>query len=360
MKIGLGLYRESLNDDNFRFAAQAGATHIVAHLTSYLSSSGPSLSRGSEHAGWGDCSQDELWTLEEMSALVSQARSHGLEIAALENFSPKFWSDILLDGPSKSTQMEGLKRLVRDAGRAGIPCIGYNFSIAGVWGWTRGPMSRAGAISVGFDGSKVDLDSLLPDGIVWNMRYRAGNPDSEPVTVSNEQVWERLTWFLHELVPVAEEAGVRLAAHPDDPPVDVMRGAARLVNQPHKYKRLLDIKDSPSNSAELCLGSLQEMTEGDVYQTIREIARRDRIGYIHFRNVKGKVPNYVETFIDDGDLDMIEVVRILRDENFDGVLVPDHTPELVCGAPWHAGMAYALGYMRALVNTAHLLGPTTR
>jgi mannonate dehydratase len=139
-----------------------------------------------------------------------------------------------------------------------------------------------------------------------------------------------------------------------------MRGTARLVNQPEKYRRLLDVIDSRSNSTELCLGTLQEMTTGDIYETVREIARRDRIGYIHFRNVKGKIPKYVETFVDDGDIDIVEIVRILRDEGFDGVLIPDHTPELHCAAPWHAGMAYALGYMRALVNNADTLGPSRR
>jgi mannonate dehydratase len=360
MKIGLGLYRESLTDQNFRFAAQAGATHIVAHLASYMSGKDPSLSRGTDDAGWGDCSNDALWTYEEMVGLVETTRAHGLELAAIENFPPVFWSDILLDGPRRAQQIENLKRIVWDAGRAGVPCIGYNFSIAGVWGWTRGPMSRAGALSVGFDGTKVDLESPLPDGVLWNMRYRPGLEGAEPVRVSSTEIWERLAFFLKELVPVAEEAGVRLAAHPDDPPVETMRGGARLVNQPEKYDRLLDIIDSPSNRAELCLGSLQEMAGGNIYKTVRKIARRDRIGYIHFRNVRGKVPNYIETFIDEGDIDMVEIIRILRDEGFEGVMIPDHTPELDCGAPWHAGMAYALGYMRALVNTADLLGPSSQ
>ncbi len=357
MKVGLGLYREMLNDANFRFAAQAGATHVVAHLTNYFAGKSPTLGRGAEGTGWGDCRDDTLWTYAELADLVERAGRFGLAIAALENFSPKFWSDILLDGPKKRDQVEGLKQIVRDAGRAGIPCIGYNFSVAGVWGWTRGPLARAGAVSVGFDGDKVDLDDPLPDGVVWNMRYRDAVPGATPVRVSNDEIWARLSWFLEELVPVAEEAGVRLAAHPDDPPVGVMRGAARLVNQPDKYRRLLDIVDSPSNSAELCLGTLQEMTGGNIYAAVREIARRDRIGYIHFRNVKGKVPHYVETFIDEGDIDMAEIVRILRDEGYDGVLIPDHTPELDCAAPWHAGMAYALGYMRALINVAPALGP---
>ena len=360
MKVGLGLYRESLTDQNFRFAVQAGATHIVAHLTNYFSGSTPTLGRGEEGTGWGDCRADTLWTYEEMSRLVSRLDQHGLKLAALENFSPRFWSDILLDGPNRAEQIDGLKRLVKDAGRAGVPCIGYNFSIAGVWGWRRGPFSRGGAVSVGFDASTVNLEEPLPDGVVWNMRYRDPVAGAKPVRVTNEQIWDRLARFLTELAPVAEEAGVRLAAHPDDPPVDELRGSARLVNQQDKYARLLDIVDSPANSAELCLGSLQEMPGGDIYKTVREIARRDRIGYIHFRNVRGAVPKYVETFIDDGDIDIVEIVRILRDEGYNGVLIPDHTPELDCAAPWHAGMAYALGYMRALTAAAPVLGPSQR
>ena len=98
----------------------------------------------------------------------------------------------------------------------------------------------------------------------------------------------------------------------------------------------------------MCLGSLQETTEGNVLQAIDRYAAQKAIGYIHFRNVRGQVPNYQEVFIDEGDLDMVEALRILDRHDYDGVLIPDHTHELSCGAPWHAGMAYAIGYMRAL------------
>jgi mannonate dehydratase len=357
MKIGLGLYREQLTPDNLRFARQAGATHVIAHLTNYFRGRNPALSAGDDGEGWGDCSEDELWSLEELQDLVRLVRGHGLELAGLENFSPRFWSDILLDGPEKAAQLEGMKRLIRDVGAAGIPCIGYNFSIAGVWGWTRGPFARGGAMSVGFDLAKIDPDLPLPDGVVWNMRYRPSQPGSASVQVSDEALWQRLTEFLKAVVPVAEEAGVVLAAHPDDPPAETLRGTARLVNHPAKYDRLLAIVDSPSNAVELCLGSIQEMATGDIYERVRSFARRDRIGYIHFRNVKGKVPAYREVFIDEGDIDMAEIVRILRDEGYGGVMIPDHTPELACSAPWHAGKAFALGYMRALVSQAPFLGP---
>jgi mannonate dehydratase len=196
----------------------------------------------------------------------------------------------------------------------------------------------------------IDPDEPIPDGMVWNMRYRDARAPSPPLRVSDAEIWDRLAWFLTELVPVAEEAGVKLAAHPDDPPATALRGTARLVNSHQKYDRLLSIIDSPSNALEFCLGSLQEMPDGDIYETTRRFARAGKIAYVHFRNVKGKVPRYVESFVDDGDIDMAEIVKILREENYDGVLVPDHVPELDCPAPWHAGHAYTVGYMRALVG----------
>jgi mannonate dehydratase len=361
MKVGLTLFGELLSDDGARFAAQVGASHVVAHLTNYGRNADPSsYLQGGVGPVLGNCSGERLWTYEEMADLVGMLRSHGLELAALENFSPNFWYDVLLDGPERNSQIEGLKRLVRDAGRAGIPCIGYNFSIAGVWGWVRRPVARGGAMTVSFDMDKIDHEAPMPDGMVWNMRYRDERPGAPAVRVSDEELWRRFGYFLSELVPVAEEAGVKLAAHPDDPPAQVLRGTARLVNEPSKYDRLVSIIDSPANALEFCIGSLQEMPVGDIYATTRSFARRRKIAYVHFRNVRGKVPNYHETFVDDGDIDMPEIVRILRDENYDGVLIPDHTPEMSCAAPWHAGNAYAVGYMRALVDNAHALGPATR
>jgi mannonate dehydratase len=238
-----------------------------------------------------------------------------------------------------------------------VPCIGYNFSVAGVWGWQRRPLARGGAVTAAFDTTEIDTDQPIPDGMVWNMRYRPARADAPPVAVSEEELWQRLADFLQVLLPVAEEAGVTLAAHPDDPPAPQLRGTARLVNRADKYDRLLSIVDSPANALEFCIGSLQEMPETDIYAVTREFARRKKIAYVHFRNVRGRVPKYHETFIDDGDIDMVEIVRILRDEHYDGVLVPDHSPEPTCPAPWHAGNAYALGYMRALVTNAEALGP---
>ena len=226
--------------------------------------------------------------------------------------------------------------------------MGYNFSLAGVCGRVTGPFARGGATSVGMDGP---LEALMPKGMVWNMVYdpTGAEQGTEP-PIAPEALWGRLRDFLEAALPVAEESGVKLAAHPDDPPMPTMRGQPRLVYQPGLYQRLIDLKPSPANALEFCLGSLAEMTEGDVYQAVENYSRQGKLAYVHFRNVTGKVPHYRETFIDDGEIDMFRVLRILRANQFDGVLIPDHTPQMSCDAPWHAGMAYALGYMRAALG----------
>jgi len=345
MKLGLGLYRHMLTRENFQFARQAGATHIVAHLVDYF--------KGGDHnprdnqptgsdRGWGLAGDpDRLWPLEELVALRKEINAAGLQLEAIENFDPAHWHEVLLDGPKKKQQLENVKTIIRRLGQAGIPIMGYNFSIAGVCGRVTGPFARGGATSVGMDGP---LDTPMPNGMVWNMVYDPVAPDGTVPPITHDELWRRLAGFLDEIVPVAEASGVRLAAHPDDPPMPAMRGQPRLVYQPHLYQRLLDLKPSPANALEFCLGTLAEMTEGDIYQAVDHYSRQGTLAYLHFRNVTGKVPHYRETFADDGDVDMIRVLRILKQNRFDGVLIPDHTPQMTCHAPWHAGMAYAMGY----------------
>jgi mannonate dehydratase len=189
------------------------------------------------------------------------------------------------------------------------------------------------------------VDAPIPNGVVWNMIYdRGAQPGSVP-PVTSDELWRRLQRFLEEIIPVAEQAGVRLAAHPDDPPLPTLRGQPRLVYQPYLYQRLLDLAPSKSNALELCVGTLAEMTEGNIYEAIDQYSRQGKIAYLHLRNVAGKVPHYRETFIDEGDVDMIRVLSILNRNAFEGVIIPDHTPQMSCGAPWHAGMAHTLGYV---------------
>ena len=304
-----------------------------------------------ETTTWGVTrNQGKLWSEDELRDLKRAINAQGLELEAIENFDPAFWYDVLLDGPMKTRQIEDLKTIIRRMGKVGIPTMGYNFSIAGVWGHVTGSWARGGAASVAFLGDDGPRQSPIPLGQVWNMIYDPDAPSGTLPPITHDQLWQRLSDFLHELVPVAEEAGVRLAAHPDDPPLPTLRGTPRLVYQPDFYQQLLNIVPSRANALEFCLGSLQEMTEGDVYEAIDHYGRQDAIAYVHFRNVKGKVPKYHEVFVDEGDLDMHRVLLALKKNNYDGVIIPDHTPSLECAAPWHAGMAFALGYMRAALQ----------
>jgi mannonate dehydratase len=123
-----------------------------------------------------------------------------------------------------------------------------------------------------------------------------------------------------------------------------------LVYQPRLYQKLLDIYPSRSNALEFCIGTLAEMTEGDIYDVVDQYSQQQAVAYVHLRNVRGKVPDYREVFIDEGDVDMLRVLYILKQNNYDGVVIPDHTPQMTCAAPWHAGMAYALGYIRAALQ----------
>jgi len=229
-------------------------------------------------------------------------------------------------------------------GEAGIATLGYNFSIAGVAGRSSGPFARGGAESVGMNGT---VDTPIPNGVVWNMIVDANAPPGTLAAITHDELWRRLQRFLEEALPIAEKAGVRLAAHPDDPPTPTMRQQPRLVYQPGMYQRLIDISPSSSNMLEFCLGTLAEMTEGDIYQTVERYSAEHRLAYVHFRNISGKAPHYHETFIDDGDVDMLRILWILAKNGFEGVVIPDHAPQMTCSAPWHAGMAHTLGFLKA-------------
>jgi mannonate dehydratase len=398
VKLGLGLYRHQLNAEHYRFAKQCGCTHLVIHLVDYFRSSrlrgdeaasaaqarsnqpGPSsvtpvlsILRSSATAedgrsstaegglrrvddqpvgddtGWGLAGDpNQLWTYGELAAIKKEINAAGLELEAIENFDPAHWHDVLLDGPKKLQQLENLKTIIRNVGQAGIPVFGYNFSIAGVAGRIKGRFARGEAEAVGMDGP---LDKPLPNGMVWNMVYDRNAAPGVVPSATPEQLWQRLKVFLDALVPVAEAAGVTLAAHPDDPPLPTVRAQPRLVYQPQLFQKLIDLKPSPRNALEFCVGTLAEMSEGDIYDVVDTYSRQGKLAYVHLRNVRGKVPFYKETFIDDGDVDVLRVMRILKRNNFNGVLIPDHAPQMSCAAPWHAGMAYALGYLRAGLKT---------
>jgi mannonate dehydratase len=208
MKLGLGLYRHQLNLEHYRFAKQCGCTHLIVHLVDYFRSSRsnrPGDQPVGDDSGWGLAGDaDQLWTLAELTALRQEINDAGLEWEAIENFDPAHWHDVLLDGPKKAQQLENLKTIIRNVGKAGIPVFGYNFSIAGVAGRVKGTFARGQAEAVGMDGP---LDQPLPNGMAWNMVYDRNPPPGQAPSATPDQLWQRLQDFLDALIPVAEEAG---------------------------------------------------------------------------------------------------------------------------------------------------------
>lgn len=345
MKLALNLSYEKLTDDYFRFSKEIGCDGLICHLNTY-------------NATWGGES-DELttmsvhnpvWSYDSISSLKKRIESFGLELYGIENLNPFDWYDVLLAGPERDEQIEYLKLIVRNLGKAGVRYLGYNFSLSGVYGRRKVRAARGGAETMVFDASDPIVDMPIPDGMVWNTEIEKDG-FAVPV-IPNEELWERLRYFLERIVPVAEECGVVLAAHPDDPPVERLRGNARLVNTPSGFHRLVDMLPSPSNRTELCIGTLQEMPGcTDLEGEVASLADKGAIGYVHLRNVRGKLPHYTETLIDDGDIDVPAIIRTLSDHGFDGPIVPDHTPYLDCREPWLSGMAFQIGYLRACLDT---------
>ena len=316
MELGLGAIHEL--DDRLQFAAQLGIKNIIVHT--------PQL-RG-----------DGYWDFRDLLMMRTRVEAEGLKLYAIENMPRDFYDKIRMGLPGRDEQMEKVRETVRNMGRAGIHCLGYDWMLVGVWRTGRSPTatSRGRAAVTSYD---HELAKNAPI-------YEGGEFD-------DETMWANYTYFLENVVPVAEEFGVVLALHPDDPPVPSIAGTARIFRSTEAYKRVIGIVDSPSNCLEFCQGTVSEWCETaeDVYDAIRYFASRQKIAYVHFRNVRGVVPSFEETFIDDGKVDMLQAMRAYKESDFRGVLIVDHTPRVVGDSRWgHRGRAYGIGYIKALLK----------
>jgi mannonate dehydratase len=301
------------DEEKLRFAAQLGADAIIVHTNMGLNS---------------------FWDMQGLLRMRTSIEAAGMRFEAIENFPNPYMDKVKLGAPGRDQQIEQVMNVIRDVGRAGIPILGYHFMLVGVWRTEVSPTGRGGAKVSKYDHALAERAQPLPG---------AG--------LTDEDMWAHLTYFLKAVVPVAEQEGVMLALHPDDPPVPVIAGTPRIIRSIPAYKRVVDIIDSPANGLEFCQGTVSEMahTPQEVYDAIRYLAGRKKIGYVHFRSVRGTVPRFEETYIDEGRIDMLEAMRAYHDAGFDGVLMDDHVPAGVDDSPWgHRGRAFAFGYMKAL------------
>jgi mannonate dehydratase len=312
MRLAIGQFNE-LTDERLEFIRQLGVKDVLLNT--------PRLP-GQTH-----------WEFMDLLHWRTRCEDAGLRLAALENVPRSFYLEAMLGRPGRDEQIEHMATTIRNMGRAGIPILGYNWMPNGVWRTSRTTPGRGGVKVTSFD---LALAEKAP--LSFGREY------------SDDELWANYTYFIQALLPVAEEAGVKLALHPDDPPVASLGGVARIFRNFQGFKRAMEIGDSRMHGLDFCHGSWSSMGPG-VLEAIRYFGERDKILYIHFRDVQGSVPRFQECFVEEGNSDMFEVMKTLKEVGFTGFLIPDHVPHMVDDTPWgHRARAYSIGYMRALLE----------
>jgi mannonate dehydratase len=253
--------------------------------------------------------------------------------------------EVTLNLPGRDQKIEAYKQYLRNLGQAGIYYTTYAHMGNGIWSSGRATIRGASA-------REFDMASPNKRGSWERTVYR--EPLSHGREFTKEEIWANYTYFIKQVAPVAEEAGVRIGIHPDDPPVPVLAGVPRCIFSSYDgYKRAFQIANSPNVGMCLCCGCWLEggrqLMGKDPAETIHAFGSR-KIWKVHFRNVSAPLPHFVETFMDNGYYDMYKIMKALHDVKYDGIVILDHTPSLVGGG--NAQTAYGFAYMKALLNRA--------
>jgi len=335
-----GLRTRTLADERLKFCRQIGVKDI------FLDHRDP---HGDVFADKG--SQDEeTITFDEgvvpsTSELVQARRrtaDAGLRLMGIQSLSYNVYGKIMLGKEGKERQLETIKELVRNVGQADIPILGYQWNPRGVV-----PMRTSQTVRLRGDarGRGFDIDDL-------------DEPYRKATGVEREydetELWNNYKQFLEEVLPIAEEAGVKMALHPADPPtVKQLGGVPRLFRSFEAFQCAMDLVPSDNHGVKLCLGCFSEMPDTNVTDTIEYFGGNDKIIFVHFRDVVGTWPSFTETFVDDeqSNFDPLEAIRTLQNVGFDGVMIPDHVPEIAGDTEWgHRSRAHAVAYLNGLLD----------
>lgn len=278
------------SDEDLMFAQQFGVNHIVAEAVMP--------------------SPDAVdWNESVLAGLRNRVEKAGLELIGIENL-PYLYQKAILGEPGRDEEIEVICRFIRNAGAAGISILRYRWTV---------------------------LD--------YNPTNRIPNTD--------EQRWDHLTYFLERVIPVAEKAGVKMACHPDHLSLSALPDVPRILSSVEGLKRLLEIVNSPCNGLDFCQGTIAMMPGTDVIEAIRLFGLKEKIFLVHLSNPKGRLSSLTEVFMDEGDTDILRALQTYREVGFDGAIRPVQPPEIVDDTDWgHKGKAFAVGYLRALLQVA--------
>jgi mannonate dehydratase len=322
MKVGT---QHGDSDDILRVMAGFGVNHICSRLPSVR--------------------LDDQWSVDALTRLRERVESFGLVLDLVplplsSNEIEKFENPNIMLGksPERDRELDDICQMIRNTARAGIPGLKYNLTFLGVVR-THSTRGRGGA----------EYSTFVYDQATQDPPLTKAGP------VSADAYWERITYFLERVIPVAEEYKVKMAFHPQDPamPADKgYRGVHTVLGSVDGLKRFIAIKPSRYHGLNFCQGTVSEMLRKpgeEIFDVIRYFGSRGKIFNVHFRNIRGGFLDFQETFIDDGDVDMLKAMRVYREVGFDGMMMPDHVPTIAGDAKGFQAFAYAFGYIKALI-----------
>ena len=331
-------------ESSWKLIRQAGVSNVVGVLNGAEQDQRMFASVGS--AGWKADDRDEVpWSVAASSTTSRSTRSGASSSSPRRTPLRMDKARLGLDG--RDEQIENFIEQIRSLGTLGIPTMAYNWMALSSWGRTDNAIvDRGGALVTGYKRSVAQAGKQLADAGLY----------------TPEQMWSALEYFLAAVVPEAEKAGVRLAMHPDDPPQQMDRGVPRIMSSVANFRRLLDLYPSDYNATTFCQGNfalMEEVISGEtsIPALIREFGTA-KIPFVHFRDVRGTVEQFQETFHDDGQTDMAECMRAYQEIGFDGVMRPDHVPTMEGESndrPGYEtlGRLFAIGYIRGLEHSAY-------
>jgi mannonate dehydratase len=317
--IKLALIQGPHPNPRFKLARQMGVNHAIVEVAGELSK----VPRGQY--------------LDTLARIQADFTTAGLTIAGVESH-PVPAEKIKLGLPGRDEEIENYCAALEALGKLGIPMVCYNF-MAGL-GWYRTNVAvpaRGGALTSEFDLRVAEKQGLTEWGVV-----------------SEEKIWQHLEYFLKAVIPVAEKAKVKMALHPDDPPVSPLRGIGRILTSAANYRRVLELFPSPANGITFCQANFKLMGE-DIEALAREWCAQKKIFFVHFRDVEGNREHFVETFHDNGPTDMARMLEVYYESGFDGPMRPDHAPTMEGESnenPGYAimGKVLAFGYMKGIMD----------
>lgn len=283
-------------------------------------------------------------TLDNFLAIRKRAEAAGLKVWNIPNNDNRNIEEITLNLPGRDQKIEWLKQYIRDTGKAGIGYITYAHMANGIWSSEQEKIRGGGKARAFHVGTAKGY---------WNGKVYEG-PLTHGRRYSKEEMWENYTYFIRQIAPVAEEAGVRIGIHPDDPPVPELGGIPRnIFGTFDGYVKALEIANSPNIGVCLCCGTWAEggmSMDKNVFDAARAFAQTGKLWKIHFRNVTSPIPDFVETYIDNGYTDMWKLMNTLVEVDFRGNLIADHVPAMA-GAR-QSSWSYSMGYIRALYDSS--------